>query len=334
LNGIAIDKNDNIYVSEITDGLYGYIRRVDTKQVAHVAAGSPHEDVVNGRGHTVRFRNPADIAFDKHRYTLYSVSGSSGTIRKIDKDRNVSTYKKIRATVIGIDTKGQIHHSTQGKIYKILPNGQTVTILGSTEGYKDGPASQALLRQATAYIFYPDGSFLFADLNGYIRKVDKHRNVSTITPFRKGQGGINYIYGMVQDSKGNIYLSENQYAVISKISANTNKLETYAGSTEERGNTDGSLKNARFHFPTGIAIDKYDNLYVGDSWSGLIRKIDTKTGMVSTIAGEVDSHTASRNGVGSDAHFGSIYGVAYDPRRHALFVAEKAFSKIQIILLK
>jgi hypothetical protein len=306
---------------------------VDTKQVAHVVAGSPHEGVVNGKGHTVRFRSPVDIAFDKNRYILYSISDSA-LVRKIDKDRNVSTYKTVRQTVMGIDTKGQIYYSAKGKIYKILPNGQTVTILGSTEGYKDGPASQALLKWATAFLFYPDGSFLFADRGGYIRKVDKHRNVSTITPFRKGQGGINYIYGMVQDSKGNIYLSENQYAVISKISANTNKLETYAGSTEERGNTDGSLKNARFHFPTGIAIDKYDNLYVGDSWSGLIRKIDTKTGMVSTIAGEVGSHTASRNGVGSDAHFGSIYGVAYDPRRHALFVVDKAFSKIQIILLK
>jgi len=41
----------------------------------------------------------------------------------------------------------------------------------------------------------------------------------------------------------------------------------------------------RFHDPTGIAVDANDDVYVADKGSNRIRKIDQKTGVVSTVAG-------------------------------------------------
>ncbi len=50
------------------------------------------------------------------------------------------------------------------------------------------------------------------------------------------------------------------------------------------GRADGMGKAARFQHPLGVALDE-NTLYVADTFNGLIRKIDLKSGNVSTIAG-------------------------------------------------
>jgi DNA-binding beta-propeller fold protein YncE/peroxiredoxin len=50
------------------------------------------------------------------------------------------------------------------------------------------------------------------------------------------------------------------------------------------GRADGIGKAARFQHPLGVALDE-KTLYVADTFNGLIRKIDLKSGNVSTIAG-------------------------------------------------
>jgi sugar lactone lactonase YvrE len=61
------------------------------------------------------------------------------------------------------------------------------------------------------------------------------------------------------------------------------EVTTFAGDGN-MGTTDGIGTQARFGGPSGIAIDKEGNLYVGDEMNNNIRKI-TPTGVVTTIAG-------------------------------------------------
>lgn len=51
------------------------------------------------------------------------------------------------------------------------------------------------------------------------------------------------------------------------------------------GFEDGSVATAKFNTPKGIAVDSEGNLYVADEGNHRIRKIDTKNGVVSTVAG-------------------------------------------------
>ncbi|VDA99105.1 hypothetical protein S1OALGB6SA_167, partial [Olavius algarvensis spirochete endosymbiont] len=57
---------------------------------------------------------------------------------------------------------------------------------------------------------------------------------------------------------------------------------------------------ARFNYPSGVAVDSSDYVYVADSGNNRIRKI-TPLGVVSTLAG-----------TGTEARFSYPYGVAVD----------------------
>src|SRR5690554_729502 len=84
----------------------------------------------------------------------------------------------------------------------------------------------------------------------------------------------------VLDSEGNLYVSDGSTR-IRKI-APDGTVSTFVG--KEAGYKDGDKNEARFGFIRGMAIDKYDNIYVSDNGNSLVRKI-TLSGEVSTFAG-------------------------------------------------
>lgn len=68
------------------------------------------------------------------------------------------------------------------------------------------------------------------------------------------------------------------------------------------GSADGTLKEARFDYPYGIAIDSTDNLYISDRNNHTIRKI-TPAGIVSTLAGSRRAPAGTADGQGNAARF-------------------------------
>lgn len=86
------------------------------------------------------------------------------------------------------------------------------------------------------------------------------------------------------------------------------------------GFRDGSVTEAQFNEPRGIAVDKEGNVYVADVMNHRIRKIDTKTDMVTTIAG---TGTAGyKDGDPLDAEFNQPWGIALD-KDEFIYIADK-----------
>lgn len=91
------------------------------------------------------------------------------------------------------------------------------------------------------------------------------------------------------NSKGEVFIIVGNYNQIYKINLNK-KIELFAGSdkfddsknTFIEGFKDGKGTEALFSYPTGLAIDGQDNLYVADTGNNAIRKI-TPDGVVSTF---------------------------------------------------
>jgi DNA-binding beta-propeller fold protein YncE len=44
-------------------------------------------------------------------------------------------------------------------------------------------------------------------------------------------------------------------------------------------------KNAKLNYPTGLAIDASNNLYIADSNNNFVRKVSFTSGIVTTVAG-------------------------------------------------
>jgi DNA-binding beta-propeller fold protein YncE len=101
------------------------------------------------------------------------------------------------------------------------------------------------------------------------------------------------------DSKGNVYITEYRGHTVRKIDVSKKVVTTILGNGKA-GYANGSPLQASLNYPCGIAVDKQDNLYVGDKTS--IRKL-TPGGVLSTFAGGATGGTKDgKQGVGQIAH--------------------------------
>lgn len=116
-------------------------------------------------------------------------------------------------------------------------------------------------------------------------------------------GALSASFGIVADSKGNLFVTGRNSNII-KINPQ-GKAELFAGGG--RNGKDGKGNQAGFHETEGIAIDATDNLYVADRTR--IRKI-TADGTVITIAGTQIS--GNQDGHRSIATFVNVENIAID----------------------
>ncbi|MFM7016998.1 MAG: gliding motility-associated C-terminal domain-containing protein [Bacteroidota bacterium] len=112
-------------------------------------------------------------------------------------------------------------------------------------------------------------------------------------------------HGIAADANGNLFIADRLNNVIRKISTN-GVVSTYAG-TGQAGSFDGPASQATFNEPWAVATDTLGNLYIADTKSYKIRKIDA-TGNVTTLAGTGIFGTT--NGPGNVAKFGFTTGLA------------------------
>lgn len=101
---------------------------------------------------------------------------------------------------------------------------------------------------------------------------------------------LNYPEGIAKDSKGNVYIADNNNCAIREVTTNGD-ITTFAGGSpgDLRGcgysGDGGAAINAQFNGPNSIAIDAAGNKYIADYYNCAIRKIAASSSTVSTIAG-------------------------------------------------
>ena len=122
------------------------------------------------------------------------------------------------------------------------------------------------------------------------------------------------------DSSGNIYVADSANHTIRKMTPD-GTVSTLAGLAGYAGDVDGVGSAARFSSPGGIAVDNEGNVYVADTGTHTIRKVQSATGEVSTFAG---ARTAGFvDGMGAAARFFAPLGLAWDSTRQCLYVADQ-----------
>jgi DNA-binding beta-propeller fold protein YncE len=144
----------------------------------------------------------------------------------------------------------------------------------------------------------PDGAL-------YITEVRNHRvlrldldtgRLATLAGTGKkgytGDGGpatkatLNEPYEVRFDRAGNMLFVEMQNHLIRRVDAKTGEISTVAGTgVAGYGGDNGPATKAQFRQPHSIALDADDNIYVADIGNHRIRKIDAKTGIITSIAG-------------------------------------------------
>ncbi|HRS20573.1 MAG TPA: stalk domain-containing protein [Clostridia bacterium] len=131
---------------------------------------------------------------------------------------------------------------------------------------------------------------------------------------------------VVVNGQGTIYVADTGNNVIRKISQG--KVTTYAG-TGKAGFRNGSVRDAQFNAPSGLALDKAGNLYVADTLNNVIRKISPQ-GVVTTYAGNNTGAAGYRDGSLTGAEFNEPAALTIDSQDN-LYVADSGNQLIRKI---
>ncbi len=108
------------------------------------------------------------------------------------------------------------------------------------------------------------------------------------------------------DSQGNLYIADPGYLLVRKVDMTTGIITTVAGDgTFNPGYTGdgGPATLATFNYPSGLAFDAQDNMYIADYYNNVIRKVDHLTGIITTVVG---TGVAGFSGDGGPATLGTL----------------------------
>jgi len=195
--------------------------------------------------------------------------------------------------------------------------GVVSTLAGnSNRTYADGMGTAASFIAPSGIAVDGSGNVYVADqLNNRIRKISPAGLVTTLAGdtagYADGTGSaarFNAPAGLAVDASGNVYVADYYNSRIRKISP-AGVVTTLAGS----GNfsyADGTGSAAKFHAPTGVAVDGSGNVYVADNGNHCIRKI-SPAGVVTTLAGS-GGNGGFADGTGAAAKFSYPRDVAID----------------------
>jgi sugar lactone lactonase YvrE len=189
----------------------------------------------------------------------------------------------------------------------------TVAGTGKPENSGDaGPALKTNVGDPFGIEIGPDGALYICEVRNHrVRRLDlKGGELTTVAGSGvkgyAGDGGpatkaqLNEPYEVRFDKAGNMLFVEIQNHLVRRVDAKTGTISTIAGTGAKGfGGDGGPATKAQFATPHSIALDSADNLYIADIANHRIRKVDAKTGIITTIAGTgeaqppVDGQTAA-----------------------------------------
>ncbi len=259
-----------------------------------VTAGDGTVYVTDVRHHRVRRITPdGRITTVVGRGTAgYSGDGGPGVFAELDNPNALALSPN--GDLMIADTSNSVIRRWDPRTGRISTFAGTGDLGNTGDG---GPASQATFGSIRALAFDSGGNLYVGDIAHYvIRRIAPD---GTITRFAgtgelgsTGDGGpatearIGRCYGLAADSRGNLFLSDaDSYRV--RVINSQRVISTYAGGADKTNNRVENVAATALtlDLPLGLAVDAQGNLFIAESDSHLIRRVDVNTRNVTTVAG-------------------------------------------------
>ncbi len=329
-----VDPAGTLYIA---DTYNDRVRKVNPSGIITTIAGDGYntcgEEALNGDDYCHgRFAGDGGPAIDASLNRPAGVTtDSAGNIYIAERDNN--RIRKI---------------DTAGIITTVAGNGQNDENGSCLNGIGDGgPATSACLGNPYSVTIDASGNLYIADFyNARIRKVDTSGIITTYAgngaADTSGDGGpapeagLGNITGVAVDQPGNVYIATFFQERIRKVDAalstdGTHHISTIAGTGTCGFSGDGGpATSAELCTPEGVAVDAAGNVYIADTDTEHIRKVDT-AGIITSIAGaSIDYYYGGDRGPALQAGFFFPSGVAISSSGD-LYIADSENKRIRKI---
>ena len=138
-------------------------------------------------------------------------------------------------------------------------------------------------------------------------------------------------FGVDFDSQGNMFIVELSGGRVFKRTTSGELSHVGGDGSKSYRGDGGPLAKATFNGMHNCAITSGNDLYIADSWNHCIRKVDGKTGVISTFAGTGEAGFSGDGGPAKEAQFDFIMCITLNQAGDQLYVADLKNRRIRAI---
>ena len=140
---------------------------------------------------------------------------------------------------------------------------------------------------------------------------------------------VNNPYGLVIGPDGGLYFCDLDNQRIRRLDLATKRTTVIAGSGDRGYTGDGGpAVRASLNMPHELRFDAKGDIYVAERDSHVIRKVDMKTGIISTVAGNGTAGFSGDGGPGTKAQLRQPHSIVFD-RRGDLLICDIGNKRIR-----
>ena len=363
--GVALDSSGDLFIADTYNNV---IREVNSsnKTIATVAGGDAMGYSGDGGPASDAGLNfPDGIASDASG-DLFITDDGNNVVREINATTGVittiagnGTYGYSgdtgQATAAELASPDGVVWSSSGDLFIAdsgndvvrevnLTTGIITTIAGNGTGGYSGDGDQATAAELNApggLALDSSGDLFIADSgNNVVREVNLNTGIITTvagngTADYSGDGDqataaeLNSPEGVALDNSGDLFIADSSNNAIREVNLKTGIITTIAGDgTADYSGDNGQATAAELNFPNGVAVNTSGDLFVADGDNNVIREVDLKTGIITTVAGNSTAGYSGDGGLATAAELNGPGAIALDSSGD-LFVADSGNNVIR-----
>ncbi|MFC1769888.1 hypothetical protein ACFLZI_02375 [Nitrospirota bacterium] len=365
---VSVDAAGNLYIADTFNNV---IRIVNTSGIINTVAGTGGS-IYSGEGIATQqtLNDPQGVLVDAagniyiaenfgSRIRIVNAAGFINTLAGdgstgYSGDGGISTSAIVNSPIgLAMDSSGNLYISDFGNesIRMINSSGIINTVAGSNIsdwGYSGdgGLANAAMLNSPMGIAFDALDHYYIADsANSAIRNVaavteDIDTFAGTGEFGYSGDGGLatsamlNGPEGVAYDNGSSILYISDTYNHRIRTVADSGDISTFAGNGFEGSLGDGGLANAAILYePNGVVYDSNGSMYIADLGGHQVRKVNTSTGIITTIAGTGEGGYSGDGGAATSALLNTPAGLALDEANEILYIADSRNHAIRAVNL-